>query len=77
MRFLRKPNLTIALLAIYTAVIYLYFFPRNNEMSSGEKWATVGASAVILLLLWFLLRKREKMRRQREEEMDKDRRSEA
>lgn len=77
MRFLRKPNLTIALLAIYTAVIYLYFFPRNNEMSSGEKWATVGASVVILTLLWFLLRKREKMRRQREEEMDKDRRSEA
>lgn len=77
MRFLRKPNLTIALLAIYTAVIYLYFFPRNNEMSSGEKWATVGASAVILLLLWFLLRKREKMRRQREKEMNKDRRSKA
>lgn len=77
MRFLRKPGLTVALLTIYTAVIYLYFFPRNNEMSSGEKWATVGASAVILLLLWFLLRKREKMRRQREEEMDKDRRSEA
>lgn len=77
MRFMRKPGLTVALLAIYTAVIYLYFFPRNNEMSSGEKWATVGASVVILTLLWFLLHKREKMRRRREEDMNNDKRSEA
>lgn len=72
MKFLRKPNVTIAILAVYTAIIYLYFFPKNNEMTSGEKWATVGASAVILALLWLLLRKREKMRRKREEEMNGD-----
>lgn len=77
MKFLRKPNVTIAILAVYTAIIYLYFFPKNNEMTSGEKWATVGASAVILALLWLLLRKREKMRRKREEDMNNDKRSEA
>ena len=69
MRFIKSPNLTVALLAIYTAAIYIYFFPRNNEMSSTAKWITVGASAVILARLWVLLRRREKLRREREEEM--------
>ena len=73
MRFLRNPNLTVALLAIYTAGIYIYFFPRNNEMSLSMKWATVGASAVILLLLWFLLRRRERLRKERESEAYRDR----
>lgn len=77
MRFLRNPNLVIAILAVYTAAIYLYFFPKNDEMSSAAKWATVGASVVILSLLWFLLRKREKLRRKREEEQGKKEKWEA
>ena len=51
MRFLKNPNLTVAILAVYTAAVYIYFFPRNNEMSSTEKWLTVGASVVMLALL--------------------------
>lgn len=73
MRLLRNPNFTVALLAIYTAGIYIYFFPRNNEMSLSMKWATVGASAVMLLLLWFLLRRRERLRKERESGANKDR----
>ena len=67
MRFIKNPNLTVALLAIYTAAVYIYFFPRNNEMSNSEKWLTVGASVVMLALLWVLLRRRSKLRREREE----------
>lgn len=68
MRFIKNPNITIIVLAIYTAAIYIYFFPRNTEMSSTEKWLTVGASVVMLTLLWFLLRRRNRLRRKREEE---------
>ena len=69
MRFLRNPNITIAVLAVYTALMYIFLFPQNKEMSNGEKWATIGASVAILSLLWVLLRKREKLRKQREEDM--------
>lgn len=67
MRFIKNPNLTVAVLAVYTAVVYIYFFPRNNEMSTTHKWLTVGASVVMLALLWVLLRRRAKLRREREE----------
>ena len=70
MRFIKNPNLTVAILAVYTAAVYIYFFPRNNEMSSTEKWLTVGASVVMLALLWVLLRRRSKLRRQREKKSD-------
>ena len=72
MRFLKNPNLTVAVLAIYTAVVYIIFFPRNNEMSDTEKWLTVGASVVMLALLWVLLRRRSRLRREREENEKKD-----
>ena len=68
MRFLKNPNFAVAVLAIYTAAVYIYFFPRNNEMSNTEKWLTVGASVVMLVLLWFLLRRRAKLRRERGED---------
>ena len=71
MRFIKNPNITIAALAIYTAAMYIYFFPRNTKMSNTEKWLTVGASVVMLTLLWFLLRRRDKLRRLREEEQQK------
>lgn len=68
MRFFRNPNITVAILAIYTAAVYAYLLPRNNEMSDTEKWVTVGMSVVILALLWVLMRKREKLRREREKD---------
>lgn len=69
MRLFRNPNITIAILAIYTAAVYIYLFPRNNEMSTTEKWLTVGGSCFILAVLWYLLRKRNKLRREREEDL--------
>ena len=67
----RKPNLIIALLFIYTTCMYIYFFPRNSEMDSVEKWTIVGVSYALLAALWFLLRRRERLRREREEDMNK------
>lgn len=73
MRFIKNPNVTIAILAIYTAVMYIYLFPNNTEMSNTEKWITVGISAVMLILLWFLLRRRNKLRKEREEGLKNNR----
>lgn len=71
MRFIKNPNLTVAVLAVYTAAVYIYFFPRNDEMSVNEKWLTVGASVLMLSLLWVLLRRRNKLRREREKQQNK------
>lgn len=73
MRFIKNPNVTIAILAIYTAVMYIYLFPKNTEMSNTKKWITVGISAVMLILLWFLLRRRNKLRKEREEGLKNNR----
>ena len=69
MRFLKNPNVTVAILAIYTAGMYIYLFPKNTEMSDAEKWTTIGVSAGILALLWVLLRRKNKLRKEREEKM--------
>ena len=70
MRFLKNPNVTVAILAIYTAGMYIYLFPKNTEMSYTEKWTTIGVSAGILALLWVLLRRKNKLRKEREETMN-------
>ena len=44
MRFLKNPNWTVAILFVYTTCMYIYFFPRNHEMSNNEKWAIIGGS---------------------------------
>ncbi len=67
----RKPNLIIALLFVYTTGMYIYFFPRNSEMGTAEKWAIVCVSYAMLVVLWFLLRRRERLRREREEDAGK------
>lgn len=69
MRFFKNPNTTVAILAVYTAIMYIYLFPRNTEMSNIEKWATVGASVVMLAVLWVLLRRRNRLKKEREDEM--------
>ena len=76
MRFFRNPNVTIAIFAVYMAVMYIILLPKNNEMSTVEKWMNVGVSVVVLALLWVLLRKREKLRRERERDMEEKRNSE-
>ena len=72
MRFFRNPNVTVAILAIYTAIMYIVLVPQNKEMSDTEKTVTVAASVVMLAVLWVLLRKREKLRREREEDMNRN-----
>ena len=69
MRFIKNPNLTVAILFVYTTGMYIYLFPRNTEMSDIEKWCIVGVSYMALVLLWFLLRRRSRLRREREEEV--------
>ena len=69
MRFIKNPNLTVAILFVYTTGMYIYLFPRNTEMSDIEKWCIVGVSYMALVLLWFLLRRRSRLRREREEEI--------
>ena len=76
MRFFRNPNVTIAIFAVYMAVMYIILLPKNNEMSTVEKCVNVGVSVVVLALLWVLLRKREKLRRERERDMEEKRNSE-
>ena len=70
MRFFRNPNITIAVFAIYTAIMYIILIPQNQEMSDVETIVTVAVSVGVLGLLWVLLRKREKLRREREQEMN-------
>lgn len=75
MRFIKNPKITIAILAIYTAIMYIYLFPKNTEMTTAEKWATVAASAVMLVVLWFLLHRRSKLKKEREEDIRNNRKS--
>ena len=76
MRFLKNPNITVALLFIYSTCMYIYFFPRNNEMSNTEKWIIIAVSYAILVALWFLMRRRNRLRREREEDMRSNKMSE-
>ena len=73
MRFFKKPNTTVAILAVYTAIMYIYLFPRNTEMTNTEKWTTIGVSVGILAILWVMLRRRNKLRKEREEKASKNR----
>ena len=73
MRFFKNPNTTVAILAIYTAIMYIYLFPRNTEMTNTEKWATIGVSVGILAILWILLRRRNKLRKEREDDINNNR----
>lgn len=69
MRLPKNPNITIAVLFIYTTCMYIYLFPRNHEMSTTEKWLIVAVSYAVLALLWFMLRRRSRLRRERENDI--------
>lgn len=61
----KSTGLTLALL------IYVYFLPRNTEISDTEKYVTVAASYLIVFVLWLVLRKKEALQRKRFEEDNK------
>jgi hypothetical protein len=66
----KKHKLIVGLLFVYMTGMFVYFFPRNAEMSNTEKWATVGVSYALLVILWFVLKQRDKLRNKREKELN-------
>ncbi len=58
----KKHKLIVGLLFVYMSGMYIYFFPRNNEMSDVEKWAIVAVSYLLLVILWFVLKRRDRLR---------------
>ena len=69
MKRIKKHNLIVGLLFVYMTGMYVYFFPRNNEMETAEKWAIIAVSYIILVILWFVMRGRERLRNKREKEL--------
>ena len=66
----KKHKLIVGLLFVYMTGMYIYFFPRNNEMSDVEKWAVVGVSYLLLVILWFVLKRRDRLRNRHEDEIN-------
>lgn len=58
----KKHKLIVGLLFVYMTGMYIYFFPRNNEMGEVEKWAIVVVSYLLLVILWFVLKRRDRLR---------------
>ncbi|MBQ8225343.1 MAG: hypothetical protein IJZ86_08350 [Bacteroides sp.] len=61
-RIKKSTALPLALL-IYISATAAYLLPRNTELSTTEKWVTIGVAYLIVLVLWLLLRKKESMAR--------------
>ena len=66
----KKHKLIVGLLFVYMTGMYVYFFPRNNEMSDTEKWVIVAVSYLLLVILWFVLKRRDRLRNKREDEIN-------
>lgn len=66
----KKHKLIVGLLFVYMTGMYIYFFPRNNEMSNVEKWAIVAVSYLLLVILWFVLKRRDTLRSRREDDIN-------
>ncbi len=66
----KKHKLIVGLLFVYMTGMYIYFFPRNNEMSDVEKWVVVGVSYLLLVILWFVLKRRDRLRSRHEDEIN-------
>ena len=66
----KKHKLIVGLLFVYMTGMYIYFFPRNNEMSDVEKWAIVAVSYLLLVILWFVLKRRDTLRSRREDDVN-------
>ena len=66
----KKHKLIVGLLFVYMTGMFIYFFPRNNEMSDGEKWAILAVSYLLLVILWFVLKKRDRLRSKHNDELN-------
>ena len=70
MKHYNKHTLIVSLLFVYMTGMFIYFFPRNTEMSETEKWIIVAISYVLLIILWFTLRQKYRLRKKNEEELN-------
>lgn len=66
----KKHKLIVGLLFVYMTGMFVYFFPRNNEMSDAEKWTVIGVSYLLLVILWFVLKRRDRLRSKHEDEIN-------
>jgi K+ transporter len=66
-KFKKSTGITLAMF-IYVSATAAYFLPRNTEISTTEKYVTVGVGYVIVFVLWLVLRKKEELQRKRKEE---------
>lgn len=66
----KKHKLIVGVLFVYMTGMFVYFFPRNNEMSDAEKWAVIGVSYLLLVILWFVLKRRDRLRSKHEDEIN-------
>ncbi len=66
----KKHKLIVGLLFVYMTGMFIYFFPRNNEMSDVEKWSVLGVSYLMLVVLWFVLKKRDSLRKKHKDDIN-------
>lgn len=59
------------LLTVYSTGCFLYFLPRNHEVSTTEKWVTVVVNYLIIAAIFWALRKKEKLKQEREDDLRK------
>lgn len=55
-------------LLVYVTATAVYLLPRNTEISTGEKYWTIGFAYLIVFALWLVLRKKEQLRRRYEQD---------
>ncbi|MDR0973876.1 MAG: hypothetical protein LBM61_07845 [Prevotellaceae bacterium] len=60
---IRRSTWIALLLLAYVTAMAVYFLPRNQSMSSTDKYISAGASYLIVLGVWLSLRLKEKYRR--------------
>lgn len=72
MKKLKKSTWVTLALLIYVSATAFYLLPRNTEISTTEKYVTLGVSYLIVLALWLVLRKKEQMQQRRRESEHSD-----
>ncbi|WP_071145965.1 hypothetical protein [Bacteroides ihuae] len=70
MKKLNKSTWVAIAFLIYVTATGIYLLPRNNEISSDEKFLTLGGAYIVVLALWLVLRKKEQRKKHREEEIN-------
>lgn len=67
---IRKSTWVAWAFLVYISATAIYLLPRNGEISSTEKWVTVGVAYIVVALLWWVLRNRENMKAREQQEKE-------